>query len=700
MRSDDQISLDKHASLPAGRDLIGHMLGGKYYVLEFIGRGGMGSVYRVHHMFLNCDMALKLLDSARVADGVQLRRFQQEGIAANSLNHPCLVKIHDFGLLDSGQPYLVMDLVEGQTLAAFLQKKGPMSLKDINNVFAQVCFGLSYAHNERVVHRDIKPSNIMLLNDLRFDTEGGVKIVDFGLAKIATENEDVQALTRTGEVMGSPIYMSPEQCAGKMIDYRSDIYSLGCVLFEALTGTPPFIGESALRTMMLHQSEKAPTLKEASLGKDFPPGLERIVAKMLAKSPGDRYRDLGVVAQELAHACTGSDQMLEPKRPAAKRDAQKISLKWPQLLLMIALSNLTCSAATLLIMHWQRLKAPQAVSRQLQPTAKAQDEATMSWPAVDISTSDSETDQPFPHAAGPIVSKIVRKHGHLLREFQFPSLAVGQVTGKWHSELASPTQDSGYFTNPIEAQSTVDLNADVPLTLEINLTRFPSLIHSADVYKTIGLDEFDGFLIKKDFVRLASTSSAEHKFLTSVIEQATKWKRLKGFEVRNLDIGADEIAAIDKLKSLKVFESRNCSFDPNALARTHFLQYVEIVRLTALPVTRQLKGSAKLTQLLLDMCYCTPESIENLRDCPKLRTLSIAQLEVSDDLVAAIASLHQVEKETVDCRTLSTAQVRALLGNPGLRSLSVDTEVYSRATEDGVVDSRMIQLAPSPNRRL
>jgi serine/threonine protein kinase len=242
-----------------------------------------------------------------------------------------------------------------------------MSLKDINNVFAQACFGLSYAHNERVVHRDIKPSNIMLLKDLRFDTEGGVKIVDFGLAKIATENEDVQSLTRTGEVMGSPIYMSPEQCSGGKIDYRSDIYSLGCVLFEALTGTPPFIGESALRTMMLHQSEKAPTLKEASLGKDFPSGLERIVAKMLAKSPSDRYRDLGVVAHELAHACTGSDRVLEPKTPTADKDAHKISLTWPRLLLMIAVSNLFFCSATFLVVHWLRQKGEQIVVQKQQP---------------------------------------------------------------------------------------------------------------------------------------------------------------------------------------------------------------------------------------------------------------------------------------------------------------------------------------------
>ncbi|HEY9719020.1 MAG TPA: serine/threonine-protein kinase [Trichormus sp.] len=695
MRSDDQISLDKHAGLPDGRDLVGHMLGGKYYVLGFIGRGGMGSVYRVHHMFLNCDMALKLLDSARVADGVQIRRFQQEGIAANSLNHSCLVKIHDFGLLDSGQPYLVMDLVDGQTLAAFLKKKGPMSLKDINNVFAQVCFGLSYAHNERVVHRDIKPSNIMLLKDLQFDTEGSVKIVDFGLAKIATENDDMQALTRTGEVMGSPIYMSPEQCAGKMIDYRSDIYSLGCVLFEALTGTPPFIGESALRTMMLHQSEKAPTLKEASLGKDFPPGLERIVAKMLAKSPSDRYRDLGVVAHELAHACTGSDRVLEPKSPTTRRDAQKIFLTWPKLLLMIALSNLVSSTTTILTMHWQQLKGQPAASRQEQPlhtTPAVIDpyQAMLSVPELPDDTSPKSSDHQLPHAAEPIVSKIDRKDG--TRKFQFPTITIGQVTGKWQRELALQTLPKDSPTQAVDARSTVVVRSDVPLTFEINLTRFPGLIHCADVYKMIGVNEFDGFLLKKDIVRLAPAPPSEHKFLTSVIEQAAKWTRLRAFEVRNLDIGASEIAAIDKLKPLKVFESRESTFDPKALAHTHFLPNAENVWVSGFPVTRYVKGSTRLTNLFLDDSYCTRESMMDLKDCPNLRTLSIVQAPLGDDVIAAIASLHQLTDEKIERASLSPEQVRVLLSNRNLHKLRVDAAVRQRATEAGIVDPRLAQI--------
>ncbi len=260
----------------------------------------MGCVYRAEQVFLQQECALKTLNSRKGSD-ISMRRFQIEARAASLLNHPNLVKVSDFGLLDDQSPYLVMDFVDGITLSEHLKNHGQLTVDEAAVYFAQACLGLSYAHDQGVVHRDIKPSNLMIAHNLPFATEGSVKVVDFGIAKLTSaENNEYQALTSTGEIFGSPLYMSPEQASGSPVDYRSDIYSLGCVLFEALTGTAPQVGQNALATMMLHQSEPAPTLKEASLGKEFPPSLEQLVAKMLAKSPADRYQNLGVVANDLA----------------------------------------------------------------------------------------------------------------------------------------------------------------------------------------------------------------------------------------------------------------------------------------------------------------------------------------------------------------------------------------------------------------
>lgn len=282
----------------------GHMLGGRYQVVSVLGRGGMGIVYKVKQFFLDKELALKTISKQCLTE-TSIRRFQQEAITTFAIDHPNVIMVNDFGLLDDDTPFLVMELLDGETLGDRLKECSRLSMDDAIGLFIQVCFGMSYAHTKGIVHRDIKPTNIMLIHHAPIGTEGSVKVVDFGIAKYsAREGGEVQALTRTGEVFGSPLYMSPEQCQGGTVDHRSDIYSLGCVMFETLTGTLPFIGENALLTMLKHQQDPAPTLREAS-GIAYPKTLEAIVAKMLAKNPGDRYQGLGEVAMELNAIKTG-----------------------------------------------------------------------------------------------------------------------------------------------------------------------------------------------------------------------------------------------------------------------------------------------------------------------------------------------------------------------------------------------------------
>lgn len=329
--------------VPDGFD-AGQIVIGKYKVISLLGRGGIGSVYKVEQIFLSQFFALKTLNSQKASDQM-IRRFQNEGRTASALNHPNLVKVNDFGLLEGQQPYLVMDFVDGVTLSEYLKQNGLMNLEQVVAMFAQVCLGLSYAHDQGVIHRDIKPSNIMISRTIPFGDEGFVKVVDFGIAKLAyAEDGNFQALTTTGEIFGSPLYMSPEQCSGSTVDHRADIYSLGCVLFEVLAGTTPFVGPNALATMMLHQSERVPTLKEASLGKDFPPELEVLVQKMLAKSPADRYQNLGVVANDLAQIYKGAPVLgLVSAKKKAAMTAAPITISRKKFYLIL-LGSAACSA--------------------------------------------------------------------------------------------------------------------------------------------------------------------------------------------------------------------------------------------------------------------------------------------------------------------------------------------------------------------
>jgi serine/threonine protein kinase len=273
------------------------LVGENYEIISLIGVGGMGYVYRVRHRILQKQYAMKTLSAQQVTD-TAWRRLQIEAQAIARMSHPNIVGIHNLGLHEGWLPYYVMDLLEGEALADILKIKGKISLAEALPIFIEACTGLAYAHRKGIIHRDIKPGNLVVLKEP--DSGGArVKIVDFGIAKLSGASDPSnQKLTSIGEVFGSPYYMSPEQCLGKRIDGRSDIYSMGCTLFEALVGHPPFRGANPVNTMMMHQSQDAPTLEQAS-GRKFPEAIEDVVAKLLAKAPMDRYQSLDKVAEDL-----------------------------------------------------------------------------------------------------------------------------------------------------------------------------------------------------------------------------------------------------------------------------------------------------------------------------------------------------------------------------------------------------------------
>lgn len=307
MKNDKNVSAQKNLFEP------GQTLGGRYQVISCLGRGGMGVVYHVSQVFLNKELALKTIESRGISEET-MRRFQKEARTAFAVKHPNVVAVDDFGVLDDQTPFLVMELIKGETLSEKLKRTTCLPISEAIPIFLQICRGLAHAHQLGVVHRDIKPSNIMILDDVAMGTEGSVKIVDFGIATFAPEDEE-RRLTHTTDITGSPLYISPEQCSGATVDFRSDIYSLGCVIFETLTGTPPFIGDTALSTMMKHKSQRPPSLKEASLGNTFPKELEQVVATMLAKSPEQRYQSINAVAKDLAATMSG-ERIQKPIAPA------------------------------------------------------------------------------------------------------------------------------------------------------------------------------------------------------------------------------------------------------------------------------------------------------------------------------------------------------------------------------------------------
>jgi eukaryotic-like serine/threonine-protein kinase len=273
----------------------GTIFAGLYEIISQLGHGGMGIVYKARRVDTGRLVGLKVLHPHLLTDALSRARFEQEA-QKSGLTHRNLIGIHKFGFSASGQPYIAMDYLDGCPLTKLLEE-GPLSFASFTNIFTQVCEGLDYAHSKGVIHRDIKPGNIMICN--RDGDSAIVKIVDFGIAKSNIVAGDDAKLTPSGEVIGSPLYMSPEQCAGGAPDPRSDIYSLGCVMYEAATGYVPFNDSSPIKLILKQISEKPPTFNELNPHVSYSLEQEKIVMKALEKDPSRRYQTAEELGRDL-----------------------------------------------------------------------------------------------------------------------------------------------------------------------------------------------------------------------------------------------------------------------------------------------------------------------------------------------------------------------------------------------------------------
>lgn len=267
-----------------GDPLLGAVLADRYEIVELIGAGGWGSVYKAKHLTLDLNSAIKIVHRHHLRDADGLKRFEQEAQVMSRLDNQHIVRITDHGL--TPVPFIVMEYVQGRSLAEWLRQHGAMPVPIAIELFVQLCDALSAAEAIRFAHRDLKPANILI----KANTDPiQCKILDFGLAKLFDTNENAERITATGEVLGSPAYMSPEQWKGKS-DNRSDIYSLGCIMYEVLAGKPPFSSQTGLEYLYKHVSEKAPAISKVNPAAKLPPGLEEIVDKCMQKSPAHRYQ--------------------------------------------------------------------------------------------------------------------------------------------------------------------------------------------------------------------------------------------------------------------------------------------------------------------------------------------------------------------------------------------------------------------------
>jgi eukaryotic-like serine/threonine-protein kinase len=262
---------------------------GNYRALSLLGEGGMGAVYLAEHPDIGRRVAVKVLRSELIKDPQLLQRFLNEARAANAIRHPNIIEILDSGTTSDGTPYLVMELLEGEVLSGRIRRLGRLSVADALEFSYQAASALAAAHDKAIIHRDLKPDNLFIIRDPTDPSRERIKVLDFGIAKLQTIPNGAAMQTRTGTLMGTPVYMSPEQCLGtRTIDARSDIYAMGIIMFEMLSGRPPFLSEGFGELVNMHLNVRPPPLRDVNAG--IPQPVEALVAKALEKAPDARHR--------------------------------------------------------------------------------------------------------------------------------------------------------------------------------------------------------------------------------------------------------------------------------------------------------------------------------------------------------------------------------------------------------------------------
>lgn len=601
-------------------------IGGIFRVVSLIGMGGMGVVYLVEQNSLKKLFALKVLTPELVNQQSWLR-FKAEAKTMASLNHPTFVKVYDLGIHDGKIPFYAMDYLKGRSLEEILAEDGPLSTNAAIDIFLEAATGLAYAHRNDIVHRDIKPANIMLCSENGSST---VKVLDFGISKlIGLEASKMQSLTLAGEVFGSPFYMSPEQCSGSNIDSRSDIYSIGCTLFEALTGYVPFEGNNSVDTMLMHRDEPAPLLSDVLPNKKFPLQLEAVLATCLAKDPNDRYQSTAELVKDLEQIKKGKNlddspalyQLDKLEDQIARRAMQQranqndTSARQPadvaKISLILAALLISAIAGTAFYLFKPDTKVDKA-------------KETSTEQKIDFALGDQIlSPQRVADSKRVYYSKIIND-GHNI-EFTFP---LEQSLGK-----------IGLSENPRKlqkAQSTVTFPVGNAIYFYPNVTMFSTP------------EAFESFRDNDLFALAIPFELQESYQLSKAMPSIAKLSSIRVLNLQGGILGDEEIADLNKMTNLEVLNVSSTSISGDGMAT--FKRLKELRKLYCgfihnhTKLLQALQGSNKIDTLGLNALEqpISEDDAKLIATCKNLSYLNLEASITSDKVLPILATLPKL----------------------------------------------------------
>lgn len=619
----------------------------------------MGTVYLAEHVLIKKDYALKILEPNQIT-AENWSRFQTEGKAIAKLDHQHTVKIFNMGIDDSGFPYYAMELIEGISLHELLLSDKKPNLDELTTIFSQIASALGYAHGKGIIHRDLKPSNIMLTNRPFSASKSGTKerqlpmakLVDFGIAKlVGLDSQGKQRLTATGQIVGTPLYMSPEQCLGRTLDHRSDIYSFGCSLFMALCGRAPFVGNSATETLMMHLEAKPPTLEQTS-GIAYGASLEALIAKLLAKKPEDRYQSMKLIELDLERVRQNRPVATEihsigfdkaQPRPAETTDnSQTLTESTPsrKSILVLALSIALIALATLFMFSSQKsnnkIEVKQSTPRNSDSLALNQpSEAVEEQPEPDNSTFAQPSLEALRKANLFLQSKEVIKSSTDKSGNKFiycPSIRLG--TFKW----AKTEKLDGQLDLAEVGCEAID-QARVPgsrkIVLEICGQRDPLIWAKPELLDRLGGAKLSGLY--------ANSAVQEENILPDeIIENLRSWKNLEYVALTSYRISKKSYQELGKHQELKQFISGRTAIDLSQLSGCSFFRNLEFLKVEygfkTDVMLKAINDKCKLQKLQLNKCTPSPPAIalSRLKNCRTLTQLTLERCTISNEQLLAI----------------------------------------------------------------